>query len=94
MWMALVLPAPLGPSSPNTSPRRMPRSKLRTAALGGLPSCGRIAAEVKTMIGGLKGLECHNRGARPVTSDNMCNMALHWTCSACMSLPQRCSRAV
>ena len=39
MLMALVLPAPLGPSSPNTSPRLIARLRHSTATFGGFPPC-------------------------------------------------------
>ena len=39
MLIALVLPAPLGPRSPNTSPRLIARFRHSTATFGGLPPC-------------------------------------------------------
>lgn len=51
--IALVLPAPLGPSRPNTSPRSMARLSAWTATLAELPSYGRGATHGRFSLQGL-----------------------------------------
>ena len=42
MLMALVLPAPLGPNSPKTSPRPIAKLRHSTATFAGLPPCSLV----------------------------------------------------